>query len=70
MSLHKWRVGEKAMLACEPVTIAGFIDHGKPGLLDEVLVDLANGEERTVRRDELTGKHQNPWGQTARPSSV
>ena len=70
MSLHKWRVGDQAMLAGEPVTIAGFIDHGKPGPLDEVLVDLANGEERTVRRDELTGKHQNPWGQTARPSSV
>ena len=42
------------MLAGEPVTIAGFIDHGKPGPLDEVLLDLANGEERTVRRDELT----------------
>ena len=42
------------MLAGEPVTIAEFIDHGAPGLLNEVLVELANGEERTVRRDELT----------------
>ena len=42
------------MLAGEPVAIAGFIDHGGPGLLDEVLVEFANGEERTVRRDELT----------------
>ena len=42
------------MLAGEPVTIAGFIDHGEPGLLDEVLVELANGEERTVRRVDLT----------------
>ena len=30
MSLHKWRVGDQAMLAGEPVTIAGFIDHGEP----------------------------------------
>ena len=42
------------MLAGEPVAIAGFIDHGESGPLDEVLVELANGEERTVRRDELT----------------
>ena len=42
------------MLAGEPVSIAGFIDHGEPGPLDEVLVELADGEERTVRRDELT----------------
>ena len=100
------------MLAGEPVTIAGFIDHGDPGPLDEVLVELANGKERTVRRDELTsvfdviqghwqtrevylaggrlnpsaslgtlrtgpngpnvhiGKHQDPWGQAARPSTL
>ena len=31
-----------------------LIDHGEPRPLDEVLVELANGEERTVRRDELT----------------
>ena len=42
------------MLAGEPVAIAGFIDHGEPGPLDEVLVEFADGEERTVRRDELT----------------
>ena len=42
------------MLAGEPTAIAGFIDHGGPGPLDEVLVELANGEERIVRRDELT----------------
>ena len=42
------------MLAGEPVTIAGFIDHGEPKPLDEILVEFANGEERTVRRDELT----------------
>ena len=54
MFLHKWRVDDQAMLAGEPVTITGFIDHGEPRPLDEVLVELANGEERTVRRDELT----------------
>ena len=42
------------MLVGEPVAIAGFIDHGGPGPLDEVLVERANGEERTVRRDEIT----------------
>ena len=42
------------MLAGEPVTIAGFIDHGGPGPLDELLVELADGEERTVPRNELT----------------
>ena len=52
--MHKWQVGDLAMLAGEPVAIAGFIDHGGPDLLDEVLVELAIGEERTVRRDELT----------------
>ena len=36
------------------MTIAGFIDHGGPGPLDELLVELAGGEERTVHRDELT----------------
>ena len=44
----------QAMLVGEPVTIVGFIDHGESRPLDEVLVELANGEERTVRRDELT----------------
>ena len=42
------------MLSGEPVTIAGFIDHGGPGPLDELLVELADGEERTVQRNELT----------------
>ena len=43
------------MLAGEPVTIAGLIDYeGPAGPLDEVLVELPNGEERTVRGDELT----------------
>ena len=52
--LHRWQVGDRAMLAGEPVTIAGFIDHEEPGPLDELLVELANGDERTVHRDELT----------------
>ena len=42
------------MLSGEPAAIVGFIDHGGTGPFDEVLVELANGEERTVRRDELT----------------
>ena len=42
------------MLAGEPVTIAGFIDHGGAGPLDEIRIELANGEERTVHREELT----------------
>ena len=51
---YKWRVGDLAMLGGEPVAIAGFIDHGGPGPLDEVLVELADGDERTVHCDELT----------------
>ena len=43
VTVHKWRVGDLVMLAGEPVAIAGFIDHGGPGPLDEVLVELANG---------------------------
>ena len=54
MIVHKWRADDQAMHAGEPVTIAGFIDHGEPKPLDEILVEFANGEERTVRRDELT----------------
>ena len=42
------------MLAGEPVTIAGFIDHEEPRPLDELLVELVNGNERMVHRDELT----------------
>ena len=43
------------MLAGMPVSIAGFIDYeGPAGPHDEVLVELPNGEERTVRGDELT----------------
>ena len=52
--MRRWRTGEPALLAGEPVTIAGFIDHGGPGPLDELLVELAGGEERTAHRDELT----------------
>ena len=36
------------MLAGEAVTIAGFIDHGEPRPLDEVLVELANGGSITA----------------------
>ena len=36
------------------MTIAGFIDHGGPGPLDELLIELADGEESTVQRNELT----------------
>ena len=52
--MRQWRTGDPALLAGEPVTIAGFIDHGEPGPLDELLVELAGGEERTAHRDELT----------------
>ena len=52
--MRRWRTGAAALLAGEPVTIAGFIDHGGPGPLDELLVELVGGEERTVHRDELT----------------
>ena len=51
---HRWRVGDQAMLAGEPVTIAGFIDHGNPGPLDELRVEFTDGEEHTVQRNELT----------------
>ena len=36
------------------MTIAGFIGHGGPGPLDELLVELAGGDQRTVYRGELT----------------
>lgn len=52
--LHRWSTGEPAVLAGEPVTIAGFIDHGEAGPLDELVVEFADGEERTVHRGELT----------------
>ena len=51
---HRWRTGDQAMLTGEPVTIAGFIDHRGPRPLDELRVELADGEERTVQRTELT----------------
>lgn len=51
---RRWRSGDPALLAGEPVIIAGFIDHGGPGPLDELLVELAGGDERTVQRNELT----------------
>ena len=47
-------MGDQAVLAGEPVTIAGFIDHGNPRPLDEFRVEFADGEERTVQRNELT----------------
>ena len=50
---RSWRVGDQALLAGERVTLMGYIDHGGPGAFDEVLVELANGEERTVFRDAL-----------------
>ena len=31
----------------------GYIDHGGPGPFDEIVVEFANGEERTVLRDAL-----------------
>ena len=52
--VRRWRAGDPALLAGEPVTIAGFIDHGGPGPLDELLVELAGGDERTVHGNELT----------------
>ena len=53
-ALHRWSTGEPAVLAGEPVTIAGFIDHGEAGPLDELVVVSADGEEHTVHRGELT----------------
>ena len=50
---RSWRVGDQALLAGERVTFMGYIDHGGPGPFDEVLVEFANGEERTVFRDAL-----------------
>ena len=52
--LHRWRASEPAFLAGESVIIAGFIDHGGPEPLDEILVEFEGGEERTVHRGELT----------------
>ena len=54
--LHRWRAGGPAFLAGEPVTIAGFIDHGGPESLDEILVEFEGGEERAVHRGELTAR--------------
>ena len=50
---RSWRVGDQALLAGERVTFMGYVDHGGPGPFDEVLVEFANGEERTVFRDAL-----------------
>ena len=47
-----WRVGDQAQLAGERVTICGFTDPGA-GPLGEIVVELANGDERTVHRDQL-----------------
>ena len=50
-----WRVGDQALVHRERVTFLGYIDHGGPGPLDEVLVEfVASGEERTVPRDTLS----------------
>ena len=45
-----WRVGDQALRRIgERVTFLGYIDHGGPGPLDEVLVEfIASGEVRTV----------------------
>ena len=49
-----WRVGDQALVHRERVTVRGFIDHGGPGPLDEVLVEfVASGEERVIPRDSL-----------------
>ena len=47
-----WRIGDQAKSAGERVTVRGFIDPGT-GPLDEVVVELANGDERTVHRERL-----------------
>ena len=50
-----WRVGDKGLVHLERVTFLGYIDHGGPGPLDEVLVEfVASGEERTVHLDALS----------------
>ena len=42
---RSWRVGDQALVHRERVTIRGFIDHGEPGVRDEVLVEfVASGE--------------------------
>ena len=49
--------GALAIRRCSPasrVTIAGFIDHANPGSLDEIRIEFADSEERTVQRRELT----------------
>ena len=52
---RSWRVRDQALLAGERVTFMGYIDHGGPGPLDEVLVEfVASGEERVVPRDALS----------------
>ena len=45
-----WRVGDQAQLAGERVTVCGFIGAGP---LDEIVVELANGDERKVHREQL-----------------
>ena len=50
-----WRVGDQALVHRERVTFRGYIDHGRPEPLDEVLVEfVASGEERVVPRDALS----------------
>ena len=50
-----WRVGDRALVHRERVTVRGFIDHGEAGPPDEVLVEyVASGEECVVPRDALT----------------
>ena len=47
VTVHKWRVGDLAMLAGEPVAIAGFIDHGETPRVDAARV---GNPSRGVRR--------------------
>lgn len=47
-----WRIGDQAKLAGKRVTVRGFIDPGT-GPLDTIVVELANGDERMVRREQL-----------------
>ena len=48
-------MGDQALVHRERVTVRGFIDHGGPGPLDEVLVEfVASGEVCVVPRDVLS----------------
>ena len=49
-----WRVGDKALVHRERMTLLGCIDHGGPEPFDEVLVEFVASEERVVPRDALS----------------